>query len=390
MKDLLDGIEKWLNQGRAVAVATLVSVKGSSPREVGAAMAVNDAGEVLGSISGGCVEGALVDEALDAIAQSKPRLVSYGIADDEGFSIGLTCGGTIYVFVTPLWGAGDLGGRGAGEMFDAIRNSSQNPVAVCTAVAGPNAGAQMLVWEGGNVLGSIGDAELDRVVVRDARGELAQGQKQLRYYSLIEGSGYCAVPPDHSSDESEVNIAVFINSFAPPPHLIIFGAVDFTRSLCQLGKMLGYRVTVCDARSRFATKERFPEADEVVAEWPQKYLEKTQVSERTVIAVLTHDPKFDVPALVTAVKTNAGYIGAMGSRRTTSDRLRRLQKAGLTDREINRISAPIGLDIGATTPAETAVSIMAEVIALRTGRQGERLAHSQNTIHPILGDGVTG
>lgn len=372
MKEILDRIEEWLNRGDSVGLATLVGARGSSPREPGAVMAVNQAGEVLGSISGGCVEGAVVEEALDAIADGQPRLTTYGITDELGLSVGLTCGGTIQVFVESL----EKNNREKNNnlpisaVLDAIRKASEKPAAICTMVEGALAGAKIIVAEDAPRIGSFGNSELDRVVERDARGLLAQGLKDL-----------CNYGPNGERRETEVT--VFIESFSPPPHLIIFGAVDFTRSLSKLGKMLGYRVTVCDARSRFATKARFPEADQVIAEWPHKYLDVAPIDHRTIIAVLTHDPKFDVPALVRAVQTPAAYIGAMGSRRAHADRIRRLREAGLNETEIARISAPIGLDLGGTTSEETAVSIMAEVIALKNGRTGQRLCENQNPIHKV-------
>jgi xanthine dehydrogenase accessory factor len=249
--------------------------------------------------------------------------------------------------------------------------AAEEPIALCTVTEGPNLGAKLLVPgdEAEPILGSLGDPELDRVVVRDARGLLGQALTELVHYG-----------PHGEARMAEV--AVFVESFAPPPHLIIFGAIDFTRGLCKVGKVLGYRVTVCDARSVFATRARFPEADEVVVSWPHKFLEGTTVDERTVICVLTHDAKFDVPALKAAVATPAQYIGAMGSRRTHNDRVIRLKEAGLSDDEIARIAAPIGLDIGARTPEETAMSVLAVVVALRAGRPGGRLTGGQAPIHP--------
>ena len=260
-----------------------------------------------------------------------------------------------------------------GAVFDAITEAlhSEQPLALCTVVEGPAVGAKMAVPGAPNqpVVGSLGNPELDRVVTRDARGLLAQGLTELRSYGT-------------KGEAMNSDVAVFVKSFAPPPHLIVFGAIDFSRALCQVGKVLGYRVTVCDARSRFATPARFPDADEVAVDWPHRYLERTFVDKRTVIVVLTHDPKFDIPALMAAVRTPAAYIGAMGSRRTHADRVRRLKQAGMDEADIARISSPVGLDIGARTPEETAVSILAEVIALRSGRSGGRLTGSDNPIHP--------
>ncbi|BAY94493.1 MULTISPECIES: XdhC family protein [unclassified Tolypothrix] len=368
MKEVIDEVEQWLNLGHTVALATVVKTLGSSPREVGAVMAVNDAGEVLGSVSGGCVEAAVVEEALIVIQSGEPRLLSYGVSDELGLSVGLTCGGTIQIFIQQFSDKLHSSNLSLREIFQAIRQSLQKPIAICTVVEGMQAGAKMIVNDKGDRLGSLGNAEIDCIVADDAQGMLHQGLTKLSDFALNE-------------ECRQAEVTVFIESFAPPPHLIIFGAIDFTRSLSVLAKVLGYRVTVCDARDSFATVARFPAADEVIVEWPHKYLESTHVDHRTMIVVLTHDPKFDVPALVSAVRTPAAYIGAMGSRRTTKDRISRLQEAGLTEAEINRISAPIGLDIGARTSEETAVSIMAEVIAQRSGRSGGRLSHNEKPIH---------
>lgn len=368
MKDIANTLETWLNQNHSIALATVVSTKGSSPRKPGAVMAVNDAGEVTGSVSGGCVEGAIVEEALTVIKDGKPRLLTYGVTDELGFSIGLTCGGSIQVFVERLNQHCSQNNVLLSDIFTAVRKTSTIALALCTLVEGKQAGAKLIVTEDGFSFGSFDDLELDQVVIEDAREMLSHGWTGVRHYGSL-------------GRDQQTDIAVFIETFAPPPRLIIFGAIDFTRALCQLGKMLGYRVTVCDARSRFATATRFPEADEIVVEWPKQYLGSTQTDHRTVIVVLTHDPKFDIPALMTAVRIPSSYIGAMGSRKTQNDRAYRLRTAGLSDADLAQINAPIGLDIGAQTPEETAVSIMAEVIALRNGRSGCQLSQNQNPIH---------
>ena len=371
MKSILNDVERWLEQDHSVALATLVKTKGSSPRAVGALMAVRDTGEITGSISGGCVEAALIETALEVIAEGKPRLLSYGVADELGFEVGLTCGGTIEVFVERLEPKLLEDNLSLRMVFNTIRQASKYPCVLGTMVKGAKTGAKIILTKDGKSFGSFGSQQLDLVVNRDAQKFLDRGLNALRYYNI-------------DSKDCQTKVAVFIQSFAPPPHLIIFGVVDFTRSLCKLAKMLGYRVTICDARSRLATSARFPEADAIILEWPGKYIRKTKIDDRTVIAVLTHDPKFDIPALVSAVGTPAAYIGAMGSRRATADRISRLQEAGLSEIDINRISAPIGLDIGANTPDETAVSIMAEVIAQKNGRRGGRLTCGQNSIHTRL------
>jgi len=254
------------------------------------------------------------------------------------------------------------------ELRDALR--AGEPVALATVIEGPNLGAKLLVRPDGRASGTLGDANLDRVVGRDARGELEAGLTSTRHYG------------EHG-EAREREVSVFIESFALPPRMIIFGAVDFTAALAKVAKVLGYRVTVCDARAVFATVLRFPMADEVVNDWPDRYLDKVgaELGPRDAICVLTHDHKFDVPAIAGAVRTSVGYLGAMGSRRTHEQRSDRLREAGLTEAEITRVMSPVGLDIGARTPEETAVAICAEVIALRTGRRAQSLRDTAGPIH---------
>jgi len=263
------------------------------------------------------------------------------------------------------------------SVYDSLSRAVRDarPVALATIIEGPGTGATMLVAPAGRVAGTLGDDELDRVVARDAAGELEAGRSGVRNYGPQGQS-----TPEDLADAAAVR--VFVESFSPPPEMWIFGAVDFTAALARVAKVLGYRVTVCDARPIFATTKRFPDADEVVVDWPHRWLEKQHVDPRTVIAVLTHDPKFDVPALKVAVGTDAGYIGAMGSRRTHDNRVIRLKEAGLTDDEISRIHSPIGLDLGARTPEETAISIAAEIVQARWGGSGEHLTRTSGPIHP--------
>ena len=249
---------------------------------------------------------------------------------------------------------------------------AEDPVALATLVEGPDelVGGKLVVRPGLSALGTLGDPDLDRVVTRDALGELAAGLTVTRHYG-------------RHGEARQREVSIFIESFAPPPRMIIFGAVDFTAALAKVAKILGYRVTVCDARPVFATHGRFPMADEVVVDWPNRYLAKVggELGPRDAVCVLTHDPKFDVPAIVAALETDIGYLGAMGSRRTHEDRVSRLRDAGVSDAELERVMAPIGLDIGARTPEETAVSICAEMIALRTGRTAPSLRDAEGPIH---------
>lgn len=258
-------------------------------------------------------------------------------------------------------------------VYDALAAAirAEHPVALATVIGGPGTGGKLLVGPGREAVGSLGDADLDRVVARDALGELAAGTTAVRHYG------------EHGEAREAVE-TVFVESFAPPPRMLVFGAVDFTAALVKVAKVLGYRVTVCDAREVFATRKRFPEADEVVVDWPDRMLGRVgaDLTPRDAVCVLTHDAKFDVPALVAALATDVGYVGAMGSRRTHADRVARLVDAGVDDAGLARIRAPIGLDLGARTPEETAVSICAEIIAQRTGRADARpLRDTDGPIH---------
>ncbi|MGH8980921.1 MAG: XdhC family protein [Acidimicrobiales bacterium] len=376
MKEVIGDVERWRRERLRVAVARVVGVEGSGPRDPGATMVVNERGEVAGSVSGGCVEGAVVTEALDAMSSGRPKRCTFGYSDDEAFAVGLTCGGTVHVLVDP-----DLPG-----VYDELREAlaADRPVALATIVelaeseseapaaseARPFLGASLLVGADGEVHGSLGPSVLDEVVRRDAAGALASGLSTTRHY----GS---------RGEARQRDVSVFVEVFAPPPRLVIFGAVDFTAALARVGKVLGYRVEVCDARPVFATRTRFPMADEVVADRPERYLAKAGggLGPRDVICVLTHDPKFDVPAIVAALATGVGYLGAMGSRRTHADRVARLREAGVDEEGLARVMAPIGLDIGARTPEETAVSICAEIIARRTGKDAPSLRDRQGPIH---------
>ena len=257
-------------------------------------------------------------------------------------------------------------------MFDQLSAAiaAEEPIALATVVSGPGAGNKLLTTPDAEPVGTLGHPDLDRVVLRDMAGELAAGTSGVRHYG-----------PAGEARQDEVS--VFIESFAPPPQMLIFGAVDFTAALCRVAKVLGYRVTVCDARPVFATTQRFPAADEVVVDWPHRLLEKMgkDLRQRDAVCVLTHDPKFDVPAVIAALETEAGYIGAMGSRRTTNDRNERLAAEGVTQEQLDRVMAPVGLDLGARTPEETAISICAEIIAQRSGRLAPSLRDSTGDIH---------
>ena len=385
MRDILDPISKWWDAGDTFGLATVVRTYRSAPREPGAAMAVSADGEAVGSVSGGCVEGAVYELANEVRESGQPVLQTYGISDDDAFAVGLTCGGIIDIFVEP-------GGRQyfaeMGEVAAAVR--AEQPVALATVIDGPGVvGARRVIWgdsaadepegePGQNgagaehqlrSTGTLGSGDrLDHAVDDDARGMLAQGLTGIRRYG-----------PDGERRRDE--LSVFVQSFAPPPRMLVFGAIDFAAAVAREGKFLGYRVTVCDARPVFATRARFPDADEVVTDWPHRYLSGIGTDSRTVICVLTHDPKFDVPLLEVALRTPAVYIGAMGSRRTHEDRLARLREVGMSEEELARLRSPIGLDLGARTPEETAVAIAAELIQLRWGGSGRPLTGTTGRIH---------
>jgi xanthine dehydrogenase accessory factor len=381
VRDILNKVTKWWESGETFGLATVVRTYRSAPRDPGAALAVSPGGEVVGSVSGGCVEGAVYELSTDVSQTGNPVLQTYGVSDDDAFAVGLTCGGIIDIFVEPVDQARfpELG-----DIAAAVERGE--PVAVATVIGGPGQiGARRVIWgreaasgpeedDGWHTgaSGTLGSGDrLDTAVDDDVRGMLAQGLTGIRRYG------------EHGERRGD-ELSVFVNSFAPPPRMLVFGAIDFAAAVARVGKFLGYHVTVCDARQVFATKSRFPDADEVIVEWPHRFLAGTSVDARTVICVLTHDPKFDVPLLEVALRTPAGYIGAMGSRRTHEDRLERLREVGLTEEEIARLRSPIGLDLGARTPEETAVSIAAELIQLRWGGSGQPLTATDGRIHHQL------
>ncbi|WP_097992879.1 XdhC family protein [Streptomyces sp. f51] len=367
MRDILPDLRARCADGVPLALATVVAVHGSAPRDPGAVMAVDAAGTVVGSVSGGCVEGDLYEVAREVLAGAGPRVVAYGISDDEAFGVGLTCGGTIEVLVRRYVSAAELADLGA--LLDLI--ADDRPVAEATVLSGAaETGARLVVRpsDAGPTTGTLGSEGLDAAVTDDARGLLAQGHTTIQWYGV------------HGQRRMQ-EVAVFIRTYAPPPRMLVFGAIDHAAATARIGSFLGYRVTVCDARPAFATRERFPTADEVVRAWPHTYLESTEVDARTVICVLTHDPKFDVPLLLAALRTPAAYIGVMGSRRTHHDRLARLREAGADEAALARLASPVGLDLGARTPEETAVSIAAEVIQHRWGGTGRPLGELTGAIH---------
>lgn len=361
--------------GETAGVGTVVRTFRSAPRPAGAAMVVAPDGTVAGSVSGGCVEGAVYELATEVMASGTPVLQRYGVSDDDAFEVGLTCGGILDVFVEPV------SEKTFHQLSDIAEDiEAHRPVAVATVIAHPDASwvGRRLVVHRDAVEGSLGSLRADAAVTDDARGLLAAGRSEVLTYG-----------PD--GQRRGEGMEVFVASHAPRPRMLVFGAIDFAAAVAQQGVFLGYRVTVCDARPVFATSARFPTADEVVVDWPHRYLaaqaEAGSIDARTVICVLTHDPKFDVPLLEVALRLpEAAYIGAMGSRRTHEDRVARLRGAGMTEAELARLSSPIGLDLGGRTPEETAVSIAAEIIAQRWGGGGRPLAQTDGRIHHEQGE----
>ncbi|MFE0175775.1 XdhC family protein [Streptomyces sp. NPDC059002] len=369
MLDIADELNRWVEQGRDFAVATVVAVGGSAPRQPGAALAVDSEGTAIGSVSGGCVEGAVYELCRQALEDGGTVLERFGYSDDDAFAVGLTCGGIIDILVTPV--RADTPSRPvlAAALSAA---SSGEAAAVARITSGPAelVGRALLVRSSGEYEGSLGGhPELDRTAAGEARALLDAGQTGV--IEIGEDGSRCGQP-----------LSLLVESSVPPPRMIVFGAIDFASALVRMGKFLGYHVTVCDARPVFATPTRFPDADEIVVEWPHRYLERTGTDGRTVLCVLTHDAKFDVPLLQHALRLPVAYVGAMGSRRTHEDRNKRLREVGVSELELARLRSPIGLDLGARTPEETALSIASEIVANRRGGSGVSLTGAHTPIHP--------
>ncbi|WP_326739794.1 XdhC family protein [Streptomyces sp. NBC_01022] len=349
MRHVIDQAAAWQRSGTRFAMATVVRTWGSSPHGPGASMLVSEGGRVVGSVSAGCVEAAVCAIAEDVLAGAAPVLERWGIGDEDAFAVGLTCGGTIEVLVREVDANVPLG-RIAADVTAGV------PVALVTPVDGGG----WLVVGGEGVSGSLGDPSADRAGALAAEGMLGRGANGLVAGGdgAIDGGATCA--PERE---------LLVQSFASRPRLLIFGAAEVARPLADVGATLGYRVTVCDARPAFVTDERFPRADDVVAERPDRWFRAHEdlVDAATAVCVLSHDPRFDVPILALALRSRAGYVGAMGSRRTHEDRMARLRTAGATDAELARLRSPIGLDLGGRGPEETAVSILAEIVAARRG-----------------------
>ncbi|MER7407166.1 XdhC/CoxI family protein [Streptomyces sp. NPDC000070] len=370
MLNIAETLNGWCREARPFALATVVDVRGSAPLPTGTSVAVDAEGNAVGSISGGCVEGAVYELCRQVLHDGgAPQRAWFGYSDDDAFAVGLTCGGELDVFVQRVdWSDGPHLGAALGEVVEG------RPAAVAQVVNGPDhlLGATLSVLaDGGMTYGTLGDGSADRLVAEEVRALLRAGRTAR---VTVGGNGDGCPEP----------LTVLVHVHASRPRMLVFGAVDFAAALSRAGAFLGYRVTVCDARPVFATEARFPDADEVVVDWPHRYLEHTEVDARTAICVLTHDAKFDIPLLRLALDLPVGYIGAMGSRRTHDERLRLLREAGVPEERLARLRSPIGLDLGARTPEETAVSITAEIISCANRGTGLPLAQGTGPIHRPL------
>ncbi len=350
MREIAAELRGWADQPHAIA--TVIGARGSAPRPAGASLAVNADGKALGNVSGGCVEGAVYEMACQALADGRSARASFGYSDDDAFAVGLTCGGEVEVLVRPA------------DALDREVVRASEPFAVARVVGGPEhlLGAGLVVYPD-HVSGGLDDPAARAGVVKRASVALDAGVSERARVGEVE---------------------IFTEVWARPAQMLIYGAIDYAAALARVGAFLGYRVTVCDARAVFATAERFPAAHQVVVEWPHRHLATVATDARTVVVVLTHDPKFDIPVLVEALGRGCGYVGALGSRRTDARRRQRLLAAGVTEDQLAALRSPVGLDLGARTPEETAISIAAEIVAVRAGGGGGALSAGAGPIHPAV------
>jgi xanthine dehydrogenase accessory factor len=338
MRDILSDLDKWQNESKPIALATVIQTWGSSPRRAGAKMAITPDGGITGSVSGGCVEGAVFEEGVTALKANRPKLLHFGVADETAWEVGLACGGSIDIFVKPI----------DAEMFRSLRPVlvEERPAVLATVVKGPDEilGREILLCDDGSTTGALGDPLNDQVLIL-AKETLAGGES--RRVMLDEGT------------------ELFLETILPPPTLIVVGGVHISIALVSLAKTLGYRTVVVDPRAAFGSEARFPDVDQLIPLWPDEAFRQIPITRSTAVAMLTHDPKLDDPALKIALPSPAFYVGALGSKTTQARRRARLLEQGLTGEQLNRLHGPIGLDIGAETPEEIAMSIMAEVVAAR-------------------------
>lgn len=353
MREVLSDVERWRARGERVALATVIATRKSAPRPVGSKLAVSESGEMAGSVSGGCVENEVFGHACEVLGGARPQILTYGISDDLALTVGLPCGGEIDVFV-------DAPDEALLERLRRVIESDERAI-LFSVVEGEGLGSELLVTEDGEGVGDGPEEAVERFdeVLRAGRNrllELSDGRK------------------------------VFAEVYGPPPRLLVIGAVDTAEALCAAARLIGWRTIVADARAKFATADRLPSADEVLVAWPEDAIAQVQPDHQTAVVVLTHDDKFDVPAIKGALETEAFYVGALGSRRNQERRRERLLEAGVDEDELERVAGPCGLDIGADTPTETAISILGEIMATRAGRGGGPLQESSGRIHVEVAD----
>lgn len=349
MREIVDALARWDAQLQPAALATVVSVWRSAPRQPGACMAVSGAGEIVGSVSGGCVESAVAETAFEVMRTRVPRLLEFGVADEEAWAVGLSCGGRIQVFVESVPAQGSPGA----EVLTAVRRAVRDDAALCRAVVvrGGGLGASLAVDAAGAVTGSLGSPARDAAVIEQAATLLGAGDSRL---VAVESAGDTA--------------QVFVHVVQSRTELVVFGAVHIAIALVEFARALGFRTAVVDPRAAFATRERFSHADLLLNTWPDQPLPGIRLDERSVVVVLSHDPKIDVPALQLALSRPVAYVGALGSASTQRTRAAALAREGITAAQLARLHAPIGLRIGARTPEEIALAILAEIVAVqRTG-----------------------
>ncbi len=350
MREIAEDIKKWKNQNKTVAIATIVKANGSPMRPIGSKMAVTTDQQITGSVTGGCIEGAVYDEAQEVLASGKTKMLHYGVVSEERpWEIGLSCGSSLSVFVeslqTPVWQ------QSYAPIMDVLE---KNELLACvTLLDGNSVGAKLLVWPDGHTQGSLGSLEMDKAGQKAALNQLTT--RDPKAVKLIE------------------EVEAFVDIFIPPARLVIVGAGHIGIPLVGLAKVLGFHTIVLDPRSAYATRERFPDADELILEWPSEAIEKLNPDQGTFIAVVSHDDKLDNPALAAALKSNAAYVGVLGTKRNVPKRLDALRELGVTEEQLARLHAPIGLEIGAVQPEEIALAVLSEIVAVHHGleRQGE-------------------
>ena len=349
MREISEEIQKWSKAGKSIAIATIVKANGNPLRPLGSKMAVTTEGQIAGSVTGGCIEGAVYEEAQEVIRSGAPKLVHYGLTSNQTpWEIGLSCGSSLDVLIEPchslVWQQVEQ------PILDALQQKTL--LACATLISGDGLGAKLLVWPDGRTQGSLGSQILDQAALEAVQAQLAS---QDASNAVLQIAG----------QEAEI----FIDVFIPPARLIIIGAVHIAIPLVTLAKKLGYVTIVVDPRKAFATRERFPDADELILEWPSDALEKLKPDLGTAVAAVSHDEKFDNPALAIALKSPAKYVGVLGNRRKIPNRLDALRELGVSEEELQKLHAPIGLDLGSVQPEEIALSVLAEIVAVRHGRQ---------------------